>query len=183
MRDFFKVPLIVAASLATGAYLHKCQSPTADIPGRGCEVDTITYIDTIPYYEPVPTSTAPKGYKFIKMPILPKWPTGVTDSLPLIRADTDAGEIIIEATGAEMDSMNVKLPIIQTVYEDSTYRAYVSGVYPRLDSIFVYPRREVVTIKKPPKRWHIGPTIGYGITPHGFQPYAGICITYSVISF
>lgn len=183
MRDFFKILLIVAASLVMGAYLHKCQSPTADIPGRGCEVDTTTYIDTIPYYEPVPTSTAPLGYKFITIPSFHNLPLSDADTLPRIRADTEVGEIIIEATDADMDSMNLKLPIVQNVYEDTTYKAYVSGVCPRLDSIFVYPRREVVTIKKPPKRWHIGPTIGYGLTPHGFQPYAGISITYSVIAF
>lgn len=192
MRDFFKMLLIVAASLVMGAYLHKCQSPTADIPGRGCVVDATTYIDTIPYYEPVPTSTAPLGYKFITIPSFfqgkrqadgPTHSTMEADTLPRIRADTEVGEIIIEATDTDMDSMNLRLPIVQNVYEDTTYKAYVSGVCPRLDSIFVYPRREVVTIKKPPKRWHIGPTIGYGLTPHGFQPYAGISITFSVIQF
>lgn len=188
MKDVFKIMLIVAVSLAIGAYLHKCQSPSADITVRGCDVDTFTYYDTIPYYEPVPTSTAPLGYKFITIPApqaasrLPNFSTTEADTLPRIRADTEVGEIIIDVADAGIDSMNLKLPIVQNVYEDTTYKAYVSGVYPKLDSIFVYPRREVVTIKKPPKRWHIGPTIGYGITPNGLQPYAGISITYSVIS-
>lgn len=183
MRDFFKILLIVAASLVMGAYLHKCHSPTADNIEKGCEVDTITYIDTLPYYKPMVTGTASLGYKFITIPSFPPLSTTQGDTLPRIRADTEVGEIIIEATGAEMDSINLKLPIVQNVYEDTTYKAYVSGVDARLDSIFVYPRREVVTIKKPPNRWHIGPTLGIGVTPRGFQPYAGISITYSVISF
>lgn len=189
MKDFFKILLIVAASLVMGAYMHKCQSPTADVPDRGCGVDTTIYIDTIPYYKPVPTSTALLGYKFITIPApqaasrLSNLTISDADTLPRIRADTEVGEIIIDATDADMDSMNLGLPIVQNVYEDATYKAYVSGIYPRLDSISVYPRREVVTIKKPPKRWHIGPTIGCGFTPHGFQPYAGISITYSVMAF
>ena len=182
MRDLFKILLIAAASIFIGAQMQKCQSPRSETAGvpPGAVVDTVTYVDTIPYYEPTPINTGYLGYKFLTVPCFIKGETG--DTLPRIRADTEIGEIIIDAT-AEEDSMTLKLPMVQNVYEDTTYRAYVSGVYPRLDSIFVYPRREVVTIKKPPKRWHIGPTVGYGLTPQGFQPYIGVSVTYSILSW
>lgn len=182
MKDFFKILLIVVASVIIGAQMQKCQSPWSEGDNKppGAVVDTVTYVDTIPYYEPVATSTAYLGYKFLTVPYFIK--SEDTDTLPRIRADTEIGEIIIDAT-ANKDSMRLELPIVQSVYEDTTYKAYVSGIYPRLDSIFVYPRREVVTIKKPPKRWHIGPTIGYGITPQGFQPYIGVSVTYSILSW
>ena len=84
------------------------------------------------------------------------------------------------------DSAIMDLPIIQRHYGDSTYEAWVSGpVDPRLDSVRVFAPTTVITRQewKPPKRWHIGPTVGYGYTPHGFEPYIGVSLTYSIISF
>ena len=112
----------------------------------------------------------------------PSIPSASLDSLPDIRADTS--ELASADVKADTpDSLTLQLPITQNVYEGEDYKAYVSGVYPSLDSVFVYPRREIVTIKKPPKRWHIGPTIGFGYTPHGFEPFIGVSLTYSIISF
>ena len=185
MKDFFKILLIVAVCIVIGARMQKCQSPQGSNAERppGAEADTVTYVDTIPYYEPTAKSTAQLGYKFITIPYYSGFGYSDTgDTLPRIRADTEVGEIIIDAD-AEEDSMRLGLPMVQNVYEDTAYRAYVSGVYPRLDSIYVYPTREVVTINKPPKRWHIGPTVGYGLTPQGFQPYIGVSVTYSLLSW
>lgn len=181
MKDFFKILLIVVVSLMAGAYLHQCQSPHSDSP-PGCESDTTTYIDTIPYIEPAPESSTPKGYISVTVPAPMPGHSESADSLPDIRADT-ADQIYATISADNPDSLTLQLPITQNVYKDEDYTAYVSGVYPSLDSIFVYPKREVVTIKKPPKRWHIGPTIGFGVTPKGLQPYFGVSVTYSIISF
>lgn len=83
------------------------------------------------------------------------------------------------------DSVMVEVPITQLHYKDSLYEAWVSGFSHRLDSLKVYPRTETITIKEytPPKRWHVGISAGYAITPQGFQPYAGISITYSLYSW
>lgn len=182
MKDFFKILLIVVVSLVAGAYMHKCQSPHSDSP-PGTITDTTTYIDTIPYIEPAPVSTTPIGFISVTVPAPATHGHSTSlDSLPDIRADTTT-QICATISADNPDSLTLQLPITQNVYEDEDYTAYVSGVYPRLDSIFVYPKREVVTIKKPPKRWHIGPTIGFGVTPKGLQPYIGISVTYSIISF
>lgn len=77
------------------------------------------------------------------------------------------------------DSVNVQIPITQRVYEDSTYRAYVSGFDARLDSIYIYPQTKIVTIKEKPKRWHLSVSAGYGITPKGFQPYIGLGVSFN----
>lgn len=72
----------------------------------------------------------------------------------------------------------------QAVYEDSLYRAVVSGyVDPRLDSMTVYPRivYQTVTndiyypvpIKPKKKRWGLGVQAGYGY-PGGMYVGAGI---------
>ena len=70
----------------------------------------------------------------------------------------------------------------QVVYEDSLYRAVVSGyVDPRLDSMTVYPRTVYQTVtndiyhavKPKKKRWGFGLQAGYGY-PGGFYVGAGV---------
>lgn len=71
----------------------------------------------------------------------------------------------------------------RAVYEDSLYRAVVSGyVDPRLDSMTVYPRTVYQTVTndiyhtvtvKPKKRWGLGLQAGYGY-PGGFYVGAGV---------
>ncbi len=191
MKDFLKILLAVIASLIAVPYIQKCQSPPDNIPGRGeCVADTITLYDTIPYIEPAPVRSQHIGLK--KVTILSPFrsesaerlPTDYidrgADSLPDIRADTaELGSADVKADIP--DSLTLQLPVTQNVYEGEDYKAYISGVYPSLDSLFVYPRREIVTIKKPPKRWHIGPTVGFGYTPYGFEPFIGVSLTYSII--
>lgn len=181
VKNILAIVFILAICISVGAYLHKCQSPPGDIPGRGeCVMDTVTIYDTIPYIEPAPVHSQQIGYKQVKIPTT--YINRGVDSLPDIRADTaELASADVDATAP--DSLTLQLPITQNVYEGEDYKAYVSGMYPSLDSLFVYPRREIVTIKKPPKRWHIGPTVGFGYTPHGFEPFIGVSITYSIISF
>ena len=72
----------------------------------------------------------------------------------------------------------------RVVYEDSLYRAVVSGyVDPRLDNMTVYPRTvyqtvtndvyHPVPIKSKKKRWGLGLQAGYGY-PGGFYVVGGI---------
>lgn len=72
----------------------------------------------------------------------------------------------------------------QMVYEDSLYRAVVSGyVDPRLDSMTVYPRTVYQTVtndvyhpvptKSKKKRWGLGLQAGYGY-PGGFYVGGGV---------
>ena len=86
------------------------------------------------------------------------------------------------------EDIEVEIPITQKVYEDSTYKAYVSGFRSNLDSIFVYPKTEVrtINIKPKPKRWGIGVQVGYGLslTPAPkFAPYIGVGISYNLFNF
>lgn len=69
----------------------------------------------------------------------------------------------------------------QAYYEDSRYRAWVSGYRPKLDSIEVYPKTiyQTVTndiyhaVKPKMKRWGLGLQAGYGY-PGGFYVGAGV---------
>ena len=134
--------------------------------------DTIrtTFVDTIPYYIPTPRDSIVVRY--------------ITERLPKAERDTLGGDVNV---ASKTDSTEVVIPIEQREYEDSTYHAWVSGYLVRLDSIRTYTQRDVVTIreniKEKPKRWHIGLQAGYGVGPRGVQPYIGIGVTYSIISF
>lgn len=81
----------------------------------------------------------------------------------------------------------------RVVYEDSLYRAVVSGyVDPRLDSMTVYPRMVYQTVtndiyhpvivksKKKKKRWGLGLQAGYGY-PGGF--YVGVGVSCSLFQW
>ena len=87
------------------------------------------------------------------------------------------------------DSVFVPLPIEQKVYEDSTYRAVVSGYRPSLDTISVFRSTIVVDrvqeVKLRP-RWSAGVQAGAGISfDRGIHaaPYIGIGVQYNLISW
>lgn len=82
----------------------------------------------------------------------------------------------------------VFLPREVLTYKDSTYRAVVSGVDPRLDTIEVYQktRTEYITktiVKKEPTRWGIGAHIGVGLVKDKVQPYIGVGVQYNIITW
>ena len=179
------------------------------------ERDTSTYIDTIPYYQPVPKDSAVIRYVTRTLPVKG------SDNITTNKTDTFFAEnsrtAVLRLHSAEhvqaqlcsrlhedvaqnngenipplyasvdSDSAAVAIPITQKRYDGDDYRAYVSGYEPNLDSIFVFPKTTVIHERsyKPPNKWHIGITGGYG---YGFkskqaEPYIGIGITYSIISF
>jgi len=73
------------------------------------------------------------------------------------------------------------LPKEQKYYADSTYKAWVSGVSPKLDSIYVFPTTKIVTKKVPvpvvkKQRLNFGVQAGVGaVQPFGqsFSPKLG----------
>lgn len=129
--------------------------------------ETVVVYDTIPYYKPVPKDSVIKRYITVKLPV-----SEPQDSL-----------IEREASIVTQDCVKVQIPISQKVYQDSLYKAYVSGYRAELDSIFIYNKETTITIKHKPKRWHIGVGAGYGMTLKGFQPYVGVTFSYSIFSF
>lgn len=165
--------------------------------------DTIktTFVDTIPYYKPVPKEEKPLGNITAKLPIsVPKLPENVQifpeSGKNLQDSVQNFGKSVpedhFEDLGEKVtpDSADVVVPITQTVYEDSTYTAYVSGYRASLDSLIFRMPREVTTITnthyQKPKRWSIGIQVGYGMTLKGtpqFSPYVGIGVSYNLFSF
>lgn len=132
------------------------------------EVHREVYIDTIPYYQPVPKDSLVVRYE--------------THKLPVAVAEDEDDE--------RPDTVDVWIPITQKTYADSTYTAWVSGYNPRLDSIQVYPRTEVLTIterireKERQKRWGISIGAGATLNTKGdVQPGLFIGVSYTLLGF
>lgn len=129
--------------------------------------DTVTVVDTIPYYRPVSRDSTVVRYETVRLCV------------------TDTVRVTVGDTVRVADSVEVIVPITQKVYADSLYRAYVSGYRPRLDSIFIYPRTRYVTVTRQakPQRWGIGVQAGYGVGRGGTGPYVGIGVSYNLFTF
>lgn len=124
-------------------------------------VDTVIVHDTVRITEPVEVSRT--VYRTVYVPAV--------DTLTL------------------HDTLYIRLEREQKVYADSSYRAWVSGIRPALDSIHVYPETRYVntvveTVRAQKNRhWGVGVTAGYGISTQGLVPYIGVGISYNIITF
>lgn len=195
MKPNHCILLILTCAIAffTGLVIgRECMENTSGIVTETSE----TTVDTISHFAPTPHSEVALGTQHYTIPEY-RFIGGRYGGAYRQRNENDS--VCVESittthygTGAGgvprciSDSTTVELPIIQRHYADSTYDAWVSGpIDPRLDSLNIYAPVTTITkqVWKPPKRWHIGPTIGYGYTPHGFEPYLGISVTYSIISW
>lgn len=108
--------------------------------------------------------------------------------IPFLCHQEQGTESLDSVCEAVRDSVEVE--ITQKVYsDDSTYTAYVSGVNPNLDSIFVKQKEvthsilETRTLQvKKFRRWNIGLIggYGYGFKSKNLEPFVGVGITISL---
>ena len=158
---------------------------TAQSPNEGhiITTDTITRYDTLFVKSPTPRDSI--VVKYITK-TLPKSGNNAVENIPQ-NGNNEADNIPAVAEVADSDKVEVIIPITQKRYDGENYSAWVSGYEPQLDSIFVSQRTDVITIKetKPPNKWHIGIQcgVGYAFKSNQFNPYIGIGISYSIISF
>lgn len=96
---------------------------------------------------------------------------------------TERVEVPIVHRDTIREVVEVELSIEEREYKSEEYYAVVGGYGPYLKSIEVYPRTAYInsteTIKKR-KHWGVslGVQGGYGFTPKGWQPYAGVGVTF-----
>lgn len=123
-----------------------------------CDTTKVTVIDSVKKSFPMPIDSFVVRY--------------IAKSLPIARdsATKQFGN----------DSVKVQISISQKVYEDTLYRAYISGYEPNLDSITIKQRTTYITrtIRDKESRFRIGLQAGYGLTPKGMQPYVGVGLSY-----
>lgn len=136
------------------------------------EVSRDVIVDTVRFEKPVVKDSTITRY--------------ITKIVPIkVRANEISASPVCK-TDSLLDSVSVTIPITQKIYEDSLYKAYVSGYAVNLDSIFVNRFTERIYIRSPTskqKRFGVGIQTGIGYTPKGFQPYVGIGIDIRLFSF
>ena len=134
----------------------------------------VTEVRTDTIHDTIPKIAEEKQVGVIKVP--------ANDTLSRLKPAYSTKNVDIkqkEVENSAFDTMQptsidtIELPKVQRVYsDDSTYRAWVSGYDPRLDSINVYRKtiKETVTITIPTKkrrtfwqRFNIGIQAGYGL--------------------
>ena len=88
------------------------------------------------------------------------------------------------------DTAYMVLPRETKIYQDSTYRAEVSGYRPSLDRIEIFQTSSVITsesvIIPKAKRWGIGLHVGAGMTLEKqpqLRPYIGVGLSYNFWTF
>ena len=117
---------------------------------------------------------------FIKVDTVTKWyPKPVKIEIK----DT----IFIHSDSIEQSGDSILLPRETKTYEDSTYRAVVSGFKPSLDTLMVFPKTTYIVTEKVREiekkdRWNIGLQVGsgYGIFTKQPDVYVGIGFQYNL---
>lgn len=110
--------------------------------------------------------------------------------VPKVRYLTRVDTVLLPVPGDTVE-VPVLVPISRKVYEGEDYRAVVSGFRASLDTLDIFRKTQTVTntvvqrveVPGKPKRWGIGVSAGYALTPQGVKPYIGAGISYSFITF
>lgn len=110
--------------------------------------------------------------------------------VPKVRYLTRVDTVLLKVPGDTVE-VPVLVPISREVYEGEDYRAVVSGFRASLDTLDIFRKTQTVTntvvqrveVPGKPKRWGIGVSAGYALTPQGVKPYIGAGISYSFITF
>ncbi len=145
------------------------------------QVDSVkTQVDTSVTVAPDPSEIRHDTIYIRVVPKLPKSEPKLPESVPELPENVP-----------EIADSVLYLPVLleQKVYEDSTYRAVVSGPSieqygPRLDSISIYSRKTTVyqtkTVYVEPSPWSFGVTAGVTVTGKGVEPGITAGVTYTI---
>ena len=151
---FFLVVILMGLTGLLGYQIGKGKPTSVPI----VTTDTITIIDTITIDKPYPVykEVVKNHYEYIP----------VTDTITI------------------NDTVYIQVARERVVYQDSLYRAVISGIYPSLDTISVYPKTTTITITEKSRndKWHLGIQGGVGYAGK-VLPYIGVGITYSFYSW
>lgn len=161
MKSRFILWAVLALSVLLNVFLvgrTKAKHERADEWADKVVVDTFVVRDTIRITEPAPTEEKEVG----------------ADTVWLERADTIR------------DTVYVRIPITQRVYENKRYKAVVQGYQPRLVSLDIYNDKTYVyshkTIVKPAK---MAVSLGVygGLGPRGWDYGFGVMVGFPIYSW
>lgn len=155
MKKILGVLLCISIILNIFLYLEHSSIESKKV----CDTTKITIVDSVKKSFPMPVDSFVVRY--------------ITRLLP-ITSDSATTKHLVS------DSVKVQIPISQKVYEDTLYKAYVSGYEPKLDSITIKQKTTYIThtIRNKESQFRIGLQAGYGLTPKGMMPYFGVGLSY-----
>lgn len=124
------------------------------------KVDTLFIRDTFKVTEP----------KYITKRVVDSIPYPVTDTIRM------------------RDTLYVILERQQVTWEDSLSRVYASGVNPHVDSVIHFTQdliitKEIPVIQVKKTRWGLGVQAGIGAGKDGLTPYAGLGVSWNILSW
>ena len=141
-------------------------------------ISSETYIDTIPYYKPIPRDSVVIRYVTETLPVAPS-----ADPVKPEKDTTATLPVIDSTSTTKPDSVQVVIPITQKHYKETEYEAWVSGYKPQLDSINVFAPTTVIT-KTEKSPWidvTVGIQAGMGwMGQNNYAPYIGVGVTIGV---
>lgn len=152
--------LALAVILLLSGYLLGRRTAPAPEPECIVQIDTLRIRDTLRIERPVE----------VEVRVVDTMLVALTDTIRL------------------SDTVYLRLPREIKQYEDSLFRAQVSGYRPALDWIEVFPQTVYLTkvVKtQDVRRWGVGLQAGYGAYAAGGQvrlsPYVGVGISYDLL--
>jgi len=141
---------------------------------------TVTHVDTIFYERPQPVGISDKLVT-INVPKMLFAPTSqFRGAAKKVKVSGSSGSYLPE----QKDSVQITITTKQ--YQDSTYRAQVSGPLigdysPTLDWIEVYNRNTTTSVVvRDPYKWEIGAVAGAWVTPDGNGAWLGASARYNL---
>ncbi len=171
MKKFFISVALLATGATLGHYLnpgrfHNPHTNRDRVVEESIVTDTVIVFDTCIVKIRTPTESANVRY--------------ITRHLPVLESPDSVYP-------TPTDSATVELPVTRKIYEDSLYRAVISGYEPSLDSLTIFPPVRTVQkshfVSAQDSRWGIGITAGASLTPGGFHPSVSIGVTYRLVTF
>lgn len=161
----FCMGFFLAISCVTSFFVGRKTAPKC--PPR--PADTVYVADTSHHEEPEPSEVIPAGYELIKVGTVAqlKKTIAALEAAAAAAQEPQPGDTSQAAPSLpDTTGVEVPLPIERKVYggkEGDDYRAVVSGIYPKLESIDVYPKTAYITIpaQEPAKR---GVRLSFGFT-------------------
>ena len=180
MRKYWRhiviAAILVVLATVLGCYYGRCKSISTDT-----STDTISHTDISWSYV---TDSSPRidTFTYVKTIIVPVKDISSSGNKGCNKDDDDSCDVT-----AAGDSV-VSLPIMQRIYSDSTYTAYVSGYCPSLDSIKIRTKTITNTIsvtatKYKNRRFGVGLVggYGYGLGSGKFEPFVGVGVTINLL--
>lgn len=175
---------VLAAMSAIMCGVARCARSHSPAPMPVGDTVRVTVYDTLTVVQPAPAVVTQLTDAVKRLPrALRANKNALRDSALTAEVDLNINKSAYPDTG--LDSAAVIVPMERKVYTDSTnYRAVISGAWASLDTIEVYPRREIVTVRQPPDRRRFGVSLmaGYGYAGK-WTPFVGVGVSYNLFRF